>query len=59
MSGNAQFDVLTWSEDWSLQKLLLKNVVEVDLPVWLFYYMLVEESINQTKALIPLLKIVR
>ena len=24
MSGNARFDVLTWSEDWSLQKLLLK-----------------------------------
>ena len=57
--GTPWFDVLTWSENWSSQKLQPKNVVEIDLPVRLFYYMLVEESVNQTKPLITLLKIVR
>ena len=52
MSGNAQFGVLTWSEDGSLQKFQLRNGVIDLLTVRLFYYMLVEESVNQTKWLI-------
>ena len=44
--------LLTWSEDGSLLKFQLRNGV-IDLQtVRLFYYMLVEESVNQTKWLI-------